>query len=157
MGAFFKTSKGLWLLFIISVVMSSINIFNVAVENSLSQIWYYVPVFGWWLYVLLFPDTYGRKSNVEIKAEWIEKAKSFIRTILQLFGAILPLNQIFKLDIAVLQPIYDSLEYIGANIDVAAGALSVILGFGLSVYGFFKNEDRFEVRVGNPHSANKIL
>lgn len=102
----------------------------------------------------LYPSTFSAKSETEIKAEWVEKAKAFIRTLIQIVGVLIVLGG-FGINIPYIDTIKDMLTYLGDNLNVAADALNIVIGIVVTVIGFFKDKERFEVRA-NPHEAYKI-
>ncbi len=160
MLSFLKSKLGLGLLVILCIVLSSCDPFSLdsggVYSNSIIKVVYFLPFFAWWIYLLLIPEGYGRKSAGEIKAEWIEKAKSLLRSGMQLVGLLISLNEALNLNIKFLAPISATIDYLALNIDVAAAAIGTVIGTALTIYGFFVNNERFEDRVGNPHQANKL-
>jgi hypothetical protein len=149
------------ILFLISALVGAFDPFGLdaggVYSTSVIKILYYLPVLSWWIYVLLTPDDYGRKSEGEIKAEWIQKAKSLLRTVAQLLGMVVALNEVLNLNLTILLPISKAIEYISLNLDTAAASVGVVIGFALNVYSFFSNQERFEDRAGNPHQSKKLL
>ena len=115
----------------------------------------YLPFIGSALYYFLYPDSYSTKSTGEIKAEAIEKVKSVLRAILQVVGVLIVLGG-FGIKIPYIEKVSDAASYLTANIDLAAEALNVVIGLVLTLYGIFKNPERFEARSGNPYSKSKI-
>ncbi len=115
----------------------------------------YIPFLASFLFHFLYPDSYGIKSTGEIKSENIEKVKSVLRAIIQVVGVLIVLGG-FGIKIPYVESVMEAANYLTANIDIAAEALNIVIGVAITVYGLFKNPERFEARSSNPYSKNKI-
>lgn len=115
----------------------------------------YIPFLGSLGLYFLYPDTYSSKSVGEIKEETKEKAKSILRSVIQVVGVLIVLGG-FGIKIPYVEQVQEAANYLTANIDIAAEALNVVIGIVLTLYGLFKNPERFEARAGNPYSKNKL-
>ena len=70
-------------------------------------------------------------------------AKKYHRII----GALIAVTAALNVDVPLLGWVLDIAQYLGANINTAANAIGVIIGIGTTLYGFFRNPDRFEKRA----------
>ncbi len=160
MVSFLKSKFGVITLIFLSLFIAASDPLGLDPLGSLSaafsKTWYFLPVLFWWVYLELFPDNVGRKSLGEIKAEWIQKAHSLIRTVLQLLGMLIIVNQAFSLNLDILLPIQAAIKYLSENLDIAAQAIAALVGMALNIYGFFKDPKRFETRAGNPYESSKL-
>jgi hypothetical protein len=116
--------------------------------NSTSAIkaLYFIPAIIAWVWTFVLP-TFGIRSEGGQEVA-IEKVKSIVRSAIQIIGSLIAVDAAFNLDIPFLELVFTVAGYIGENIDTAANAIGVILGIGTTLYGFFKDKDRFEVRAG---------
>lgn len=115
----------------------------------------YLPVLVSALVYFLYPDTYSTKSTGEIKEETIEKIKSVLRSVIQVIGVLIVLGG-FGIKIPYIDKVQEAANYLTNNIEIAAEALNVLIGVGITLYGLFKNPERFEARSGNPYSKSKL-
>ena len=115
-------------------------------SESAIKIWYFLPtVIGCiWLFVL---PTIGIRSEGGQEVA-TEKIKSIVRSAIQIIGSLIAVDAAFNLDIPFLELVFTVAEYIAENIDTAANGIGVLIGIGTTLYGFFKDKDRFEVRAG---------
>ena len=115
----------------------------------------YIPFLGRVGFYFLYPDTYSSKSVGEIKEEAKEKLRAALRAVIQVVGVLIVLGG-FGIKIPYVEQVQAAANYLTANIDIAAEALNVVIGIVLTLYGLFKNPERFEARAGNPYSKNKL-
>lgn len=150
---------GLVLFTLMSVVMMAVDPFGFDPSGSLStsliKVVYAIPAILLWIRYFSISDF--TRSDVEIKAVWIEKAKSIFRLVIQLLGMLVALNQTLKLNITFLSPVFSAINYLAENIDTAAAAVGVIIGIVMNVVALFADPKRFEIRATTPkHNGKKI-
>jgi hypothetical protein len=71
-----------------------------------------------------------------------EVIKSVIRSILQILGILIVLN----VPIPFIGPISNALTYILGEFDAVIAILNTLMGIGITLYGFFKDGNRFKDR-----------
>lgn len=159
--SFFSFNKisGLILFSLLTVAILAVDPFGLdpfgSLSSSIVKVWYVIPALILWVRYFSMPD-FSRSSG-EIKAVWVEKAKSIFRLLIQLLGMLVALNQTLKLNIAFLEPVFAAINYLAENIDTAAAAVGVIIGIVMNVLALFADPKRFEIRVTNPkHNGKKI-
>lgn len=159
--SFFSWNKisGLILFTGLAVLLMALDPFGLdpagSVSSSLVKVWYAIPAIMLWVRYFSIPE-FGR-SSVEIKAVWVEKAKSIFRLLIQLLGMLVALNQTLKLNIKLLEPVFNAINYLSENIDTAAAAVGVIIGIVMNVIALFADPKRFEIRAATPkHNGKKI-
>jgi hypothetical protein len=107
---------------------------------------YCIPAIVAWVYLFVLP-TFGVRSEGGQEVV-TEKIKSIVRSAIQIIGSLIAVDAAFDLNIPFLELVFTVAGYIGDNIDTAANAIGVLLGVVTTLYGFFKDKDRFEVRAG---------
>jgi len=107
---------------------------------------YFIPAILVWFYLFVAPTIGIRSENSQEATK--EKIKSIVRSAIQIIGSLIAVDAAFDLNIPFLQLVFTISEYIGNNIDTAANAIGVLIGIGTTLYGFFKDKDRFEARAG---------
>jgi hypothetical protein len=137
-------------IFIGTLILAVQDPFNLDPEgiNSTSAIkaLYCIPAIVAWVYLFVLP-TFGVRSEGGQEVV-TEKIKSIVRSAIQIIGSLIAVDAAFDLNIPFLELVFSVAGYIGDNIDTAANAIGVLLGVVTTLYGFFKDKDRFEVRAG---------
>ena len=159
MKQFLFSKLGLGSLFLVGVILSKLDPFSLNplgyMEFTKLPLTYFTPFIISLLWSNLFPDEMSRKSAGEIKEEWVQKAKSLLRSVLQLSGVFIALGGL-GVKIPFIEPVLNALNYLAANMDIAVNALNIVIGFGITIYGFFKDQNRFEDRADKPYKDNKL-
>ena len=83
----------------------------------------------------------------EDAAIWGEKLSSLVRSAIQIIGALIAVTAALNVHVPLLGWVLDIAQYLGDNINTAANAIGVVLGIATTIYGFFRNPDRFERRA----------
>jgi hypothetical protein len=92
---------------------------------------------------------FKKLSNPTTVADFVlvEKLKSVFRTVIQFSGLITATLAALKLDIPLITSMIKSIGYLNTNLDGVAAAVTFIIGIGITIYGFFKNPERFEANA----------
>ncbi len=85
-------------------------------------------------------------SDTQIEFINKEKWKSFIRSAIQIVGALVAFSAMVGLKIPFIDPILNSLKELGDKFDVIVDSIMALVGIVLTIIGFFKNQERFEQR-----------
>lgn len=139
---------GLFFLSVGLAVWDPLNLDPLGDEStSAVKAWYLLPatIFIVWFFVR--PTVMSKRSVEDDAAIWGEKVSSVIRSAIQIIGALIAVTAALNVDVPLLGWVLDIAQYLGANINTAANAIGVIIGIGTTLYGFFRNPDRFEKRA----------
>lgn len=115
-------------------------------SNVLTAVVYLSPFFLAVFLKLMFPPYVTTLSLEDRAIINTEKWKSMIRSAIQLVGVLVALAA-FGINIPYVDIVSQALQYISGEIDVLVEAIQLLIGFGLTVYGFFKNDERFQSRL----------
>jgi hypothetical protein len=113
---------------------------------ALTAITYLLPFFLYVIYVNLFPPYFGSLSNEEKEIINVEKWNSILRSIIQVVGSLVALSA-FGLNVPYIDIIDELLNFVSGNFEEVVAAIKLIIGFGISIYGFFRNDERFQSRL----------
>lgn len=114
--------------------------------GAVSALVYFLPFFGYVIYVNIYPSYYGSLSNDEKKTIDLEKWKSLVRSLKQILGVLVTVGA-FGIKIPYIDLVNNILGYILGQFDTVAAAVQLLIGFGLAIWGFFQNDDRFQARL----------
>lgn len=112
----------------------------------LTALVYFAPFIGYVLYIKLFPPYVATLSVEDKEIINTEKWKSIIRSVIQVVGSLVALSA-FGVNIPFIDNIQDVLTFIAGQFDAVVSAIQLLIGFGLTIYGFFRNDDRFQARL----------
>lgn len=112
------------------------------------------------VYVLFLDD-----NNKWLKAQGLtdtqidfinkEKWKSFLRSAIQIVGAVITFSAMLGLKIPFIDPISNSLKELSGQFDLIIDSIVALVGVVITIIGFFKNSARFEQRaLINPKKIN---
>lgn len=127
----------------------------IAPGSPITALYLVIPFLLWLFFVKEKP--FHKSELTPEEKEYInkEKVKSFIRSAVQVLGAIIAVVTIIGLKIPFIEPIKQALAYIADKADIAIAALNTIIGIVIYLIGFFKDADRFETRsMVNPRKIN---
>ena len=118
-------------------------------EESTSAIkaWYLLPAALFIVWFFVRPTVMATRTIEEDAAIWGEKLSSLVRSAIQIIGALIAVTAALNVQIPLLGWVLDIAQYLGDNINTAANAIGVVLGIATTLYGFFRNPDRFEKRA----------
>ena len=114
--------------------------------SALAALVYLLPFFIYVFASKLFPAYVSTLSTEDRQIINTEKWKSILRSVLQVVGVLIALSA-FGINIPILDKVNEALLYISGNFDNVVEAIQLLVGFGLTIYGFFRNEDRFQSRM----------
>ena len=114
--------------------------------SALATLVYLLPFFIYVFASKLFPAYVSTLSTEDRQIINTEKWKSILRSVLQVVGVLIALSA-FGINIPILDKVNEALLYISGNFDNVVEAIQLLVGFGLTIYGFFRNEDRFQSRM----------
>lgn len=112
----------------------------------LTALVYFAPFLGCVVYQKIFPPYVATLSVEDKQIINTEKWESVIRTIYQIVGSLVVLSA-FGINIPYIDVLKEALSYILGQFDSVVSAIQLLIGFGLSIYGFFRNEERFQARL----------
>lgn len=118
-------------------------------EESTSAIkaWYLLPAALFIVWFFVRPTVMATRTIEEDAAIWGEKLSSLVRSAIQIIGALIAVTAALNVHVPLLGWVLDIAQYLGDNINTAANAIGVVLGIATTIYGFFRNPDRFERRA----------
>ena len=139
---------GLFFLSIGLAIWDPLNLDPLGDEStSAIKAWYLLPAAAFIVWVFVRPTVMGTRSVEEDAAIWAEKIASVIRSVIQIIGALIAVTAALNVDVPLLGWIMDIAAFLGDNVHITANAIGVVIGFVVTLYGFFKNSDRFEKRA----------
>jgi hypothetical protein len=139
---------GLFFLSIGLAVWDPLNLDPLGEEStSAIKAWYLLPAALFIVWFFVRPTVMTKKSVEEDAAIWGEKLSSLVRSAIQIIGALIAVTAALNVHVPFLGWVLDIAQYLGDNINTAANAIGVVLGIATTVYGFFRNPDRFERRA----------
>jgi len=132
---------GLFLLTVVLLLLNPLSLVGVA-----QAAYFVVPLVLY--FIFLYKPYAGIKSLSLEEKEYInkEKIKSFLRSAIQVLGAIIAVTAIIGLKIPFIDKIGELLNYLLGQSDIAIEAISTIIGIVVYLIGFFKDSARFNSR-----------
>lgn len=133
---------------VLSLIIASYDVFNLDANGSNSvsavKVLYMIPFF---LYIVFsITKTHYSRRSVTASEEKTEKIKSLIRSIIQIIGTLITFAGAFNVKIPFIDILRTVLSYVADNVDIATNAILALVGIGITIYGFFKNGERFQDR-----------
>jgi len=116
-------------------------------SDSAIKAWYLLPAALFIVWFFVRPTVMSTRTVEEDAAIWGEKLSSVFRSAIQIIGALIAVTAALNVHVPFLGWVLDIAQYLGDNINTAANAIGVVLGIATTVYGFFRNPDRFERRA----------
>lgn len=138
--------KNLKLLLVLFVVGTIAVVSFPFASGAVSALVYYAPFFGLLIYDQLFPSYYGSLSTEDKKTVDLEKWKSLLRSLKQVAGVLVTVGA-FGIKIPFIDIVNNVLNHVLGQFDTMAAAVQLLIGFGLTLWGFFKNNERFNARL----------
>jgi sterol desaturase/sphingolipid hydroxylase (fatty acid hydroxylase superfamily) len=139
---------GLFFLSIGLAVWDPLNLDPLGEEStSAIKAWYLLPAALFIVWFFVRPTVMATRTIEEDAAIWGEKLSSLVRSAIQIIGALIAVTAALNVHVPFLGWVLDIAQYLGDNINTAANAIGVVLGIATTVYGFFRNPDRFERRA----------
>lgn len=131
-------------LFLLTVLLLLWNPF--ALVGAVQAAYFAIPLV---LYFIFLHNPYGGIKSLSLEEkEYInkEKVKSFLRSAIQVLGAIVAVTAIIGLKIPFIDKFGELLNYLLGQSDIAIEAITTIIGIVLYLIGFFKDSARFNSR-----------
>lgn len=139
---------GLFFLSIGLAVWDPLNLDPLGEESdSAIKAWYLLPAALFIVWFFVRPTVMATRTVEEDAAIWGEKLSSVVRSAIQIIGALIAVTAALNVHVPFLGWVLDIAQYLGDNINTAANAIGVVLGIATTVYGFFRNPERFERRA----------
>lgn len=139
---------GLFFLSIGLAVWDPLNLDPLGEESdSAIKAWYLLPSVLFMVWFFVRPTVMATRTVEEDAAIWGEKISSILRSFIQIVGALIAASAAFNLPIPYIGWILEVSKYLGDNINLAANAIGVLIGIATTLYGFFRNPERFERRA----------
>lgn len=139
---------GLFFLSIGLAVWDPLNLDPLGEEStSAIKAWYLLPAALFIVWFFVRPTVMATRTIEEDAAIWGEKLSSLVRSAIQIIGALIAVTAALNVHVPLLGWVLDIAQYLGDNINTAANAIGVVLGIATTIYGFFRNPDRFERRA----------
>lgn len=146
-----SVNVGIILLFLFSLIIMLWDPFQLDPmgegSSSVVKSAYLIPSFVLWVIVYVTRTVPMRLSENDKMEVWKEKIKSFIRLAIQTIGIVITLGAAFNLDLPFLPILEQAFRFLGDNLNTAWEAIGVIIGIATTIYGFFRDKERFEARA----------
>ena len=139
---------GLFFLSIGLAVWDPLNLDPLGEESdSAIKAWYLLPSVLFMVWFFVRPTVMATRTVEEDAAIWGEKLSSVVRSAIQIIGALIAVTAALNVHVPFLGWVLDIAQYLGDNINTAANAIGVLIGIATTLYGFFRNPERFERRA----------